>query len=63
MDITRITPAERILKGAYRYEVRRTVLRESLTRYRNEILEDEDRMALQDRIRRLRRSLRLDNGR
>jgi hypothetical protein len=38
-------------------------LRESLTRYRNEILEDEDRMALQDRIGRLRRSLRLDNGR
>jgi hypothetical protein len=63
MDTTRITPAERILKGAYRDEVRRTVLRESLARYRNEMLDDEERQELQDRIGRLRRSLRLDNGR
>jgi len=31
-------------------EVRRTILRESLTRYRNELLGDEERQLLQDRI-------------
>jgi len=44
---------ERILQD----EVRRTILRESLKRYRNELLPDEERMVLQDRIRRLRRTL------
>jgi hypothetical protein len=40
-------------------EVKRTILRESLTRFRNELLDDEERMLLLDRIRRLRRQLRL----
>ncbi len=44
-------------------EVKRTILREAVIRYRNEILDDEERQELQDRIGRLRRSLRLDNGR
>ena len=48
-----------ILKEATRDEVRRTVLRESLSRYRNELLGDEERMQLQDRIERLRRELKL----
>jgi len=49
----------RILKNATRDEVRRTILRESLTRYRNELMDDEERMLLWDRILRLRRRLKL----
>ena len=48
---------ERILKKARTDEVRRMILRESLTRYRNEIMDDTERMLLQDRIKRLRRQL------
>jgi hypothetical protein len=44
-----------VLRGALRHEVRRTVLRESLERYRNELLGDEERQLLLDRIKRLRR--------
>ena len=40
-------------------EVRRRILRESLNRYRNELMDDEERMLLLDRIRRIRRQLRL----
>jgi hypothetical protein len=40
-------------------ETQRTVLREAETRYRNELLPDEERMHLQDRIGRLRRQLKL----
>ena len=40
-------------------EMKRTSLRESLTRYRNELLPVEERMHLQDLINRLRRQLRL----
>jgi len=43
-------------------EVRRTILRESLNRYRNELLDDEERLELQDRIGRLRRQLKLANA-
>ena len=39
------------------YEVRRTILREAEDRYRNELMNDEERMLLLDRIRRLRRTL------
>ena len=48
-----------VLDGSVRDEVRRTVLRESLNRYRNELLDDEERMLLLDRIKRLRRQLGL----
>jgi hypothetical protein len=46
-----------VLKNAVRDEVRRAILRESLGRYRNELLGDEERQLLLDRIRRLRRAL------
>jgi len=48
-----------VLQDAVPNEVRRTVLREALTRYRNELMDDEERMLLLDRITRLRRQLRL----
>jgi hypothetical protein len=48
-----------VLKTARTDEVKRTILRDSLTRYRNELMDDEERMLLLDRIRRLRRQLRL----
>ena len=44
-------------------EAKRTILREAVTRFNHELLDDEERLELQDRIGRLRRSLRLDNGR
>jgi len=47
----------RILKNALTDETRRTVLREAEDRYRNELLPDEERMLLLDRIRRLRRKV------
>jgi hypothetical protein len=49
--------AHRILRTAVRDEVKRTILREAEARYRHELLEDEERMLLLDRIRRLRKSL------
>jgi hypothetical protein len=49
----------RILKDATGDEVRRTILRESLARYRNELMDDEERMLLVDRIKRLCRELKL----
>jgi len=49
----------RILKNATRDEVRRTILRASLTRYRNELMNTDERELLWDRIVRLRRSLKL----
>ena len=48
---------ERILQSAVSNEVRRRILRESLNRYRNELMDDEERQLLLDRIRRLRRTL------
>jgi len=51
---------ERILQNAVPDEVRRIVLRESLDRYRNELLDDEERMLLLDRIRRIRRQLAIE---
>ena len=49
----------RILRRAVSDETRRMILRESLARYRNELMDDEERMLLLDRIRRIRRQLRL----
>jgi hypothetical protein len=46
-------------KADLKAEVLRTILRESLNRYRNELLEDEERQVLRDRILRLRRLLGL----
>jgi hypothetical protein len=40
-----------------RDERRRTILREAEDRYRNELMDDEERMLLLDRIKRLRRTL------
>ncbi len=39
----------------YRDEVKRTTLRQAETRYRNELMDDEERQLLLDRIRRLRK--------
>ena len=47
----------RILRGAVRDEVRRTILREAEACYRNELLNDEERLLLLDRIKRLRREM------
>lgn len=44
----------RILRQGLRDEVKRTVLREAEARYRNELLDDEERQLLLDRIKRLR---------
>ena len=49
----------RILRRALSDEARRTILRESLNRYRNELMDDEELQHLQDRIGRLRRDLGL----
>jgi len=43
-----------ILKNALPDEIRRTVLHEAEHRYRHELLDDEERMMLLDRIKRIR---------
>jgi hypothetical protein len=48
---------ERILQNAVSNEVWRTVLREAEDRYRNDLMSDEERQLLRDRILRLRRTL------
>ena len=48
---------ERILQDAVPNEVRRTILRETEDRYRNELMSDKERQLLLDRIKRLRRTL------
>ena len=42
-----------------RDERRRTILREAEARYRNELMDDEERQLLLDQIKRIRRQLRL----
>ena len=49
----------RILRRAVRDEVKRTVLHEALVRYQNELLPDEERQLLRDRVLRLKRELGL----
>jgi hypothetical protein len=46
-----------LLQDTVPNEVQRTILREAEDRYRNELMNDEERMLLLDRIRRLRRTL------
>jgi hypothetical protein len=46
-----------VLQDAVPNEVLRTILREALDRYRNELLDDEERQLLRDRVLRLRRQL------
>jgi len=48
-----------LLEKALTDEVRRAVLREAEDRYRNELLEDDERQLLLDRIKRLRSQLKL----
>jgi hypothetical protein len=48
-----------ITSSVLRQEVLRTVLREALNRYRNELLDDGERQLLLDRIKRLRRQLEI----
>ena len=48
-----------VLKTALPDEVKRMVLREALIRYRNELMDDQERALLEDRIQRLRRQLGL----
>ena len=50
---------ERILQNAVSNEVRRRILRESLNRYRKELMDDEERQLLLDRIKCLSRELGL----
>ena len=49
--------SRRILRKGLEDETWRTVLREAETRYRHELMGDEERQLLLDRIRRLRRTL------
>jgi hypothetical protein len=49
----------RILQGAVRDEIKRAVLHEALARYQHELLPDEERMHLRDRVLKLRRELGL----
>jgi len=48
-----------VLKTALPDEVKRMVLCEALIRYRNELMDDQERALLEDRIQRLRRQLGL----
>jgi len=50
---------DRILQDAVSNEVWRTVLREAEDRYRNELMSNEERQLLLNRIKRLQRELKL----
>ncbi len=47
--------AHRTLRGQLRDEVKRTILREAEAQYRNELMDDEERLRLLDWIKRLRK--------
>jgi hypothetical protein len=49
----------RIPRRVVRDEVKRTVLREAVERYCHELLEDEERQILRDRVLKIRRDLGL----
>jgi hypothetical protein len=49
----------RIPRRAVRDEIKRAVLHEALARYQHELLPDEERMLLRDRVLRLKRELGL----
>ncbi len=46
---------DRILRRGLRDEVKRRVLREAVRRFNHELMDDEERQLLLDRIKRLRR--------
>jgi hypothetical protein len=48
-----------VLQDAVPNEVRRTILREATHRFNHELMDDEERLMLLDRIKRIRRQLRL----
>ena len=48
---------KRILRQETKREISRTILREAEHHYRNELMDDEERQLLLDRIKRLRRAL------
>lgn len=48
-----------IKDSVQRYECLRTILKEATERYNRELLDTEERLLLQDRIKRIRRQLRL----
>ena len=48
---------KRILQDSVSYEMWKNILREAEDRYRNELMSDEERQLLLDRIRRLRTKL------
>ena len=48
-----------VLQDAEPNEVRRTILREATHRFNPELMDDEERLMLLDRIKRIRRQLRL----
>ena len=50
-------PAHKRVAEETRREIWRTVLRESEARYRHELLDDEERLVLHDRIIRLKKKL------
>jgi DNA-directed RNA polymerase sigma subunit (sigma70/sigma32) len=52
---------KRIPRKAVRDETKRTVLREAQQRYLHELLDDDERQVLRDRVLRLRRELRLNS--
>jgi hypothetical protein len=56
------TSVEQRQQKALPDEMRRTILREAVVRYRNELLDDEERLQLEDRIKRLRRRLGLNGS-
>ena len=53
-------PARKAVDEEARREVLRTILRESLQRYRNELLDPDERELLWDRVVKLRRRLGID---
>jgi DNA-directed RNA polymerase sigma subunit (sigma70/sigma32) len=50
-----MVPEHRILQQGVKDEAKRTVLREAQSRYLHELLDDEERQVLRDRVLRLRR--------
>jgi hypothetical protein len=48
---------ERILRQETKREIKRTVLREATQRFNHELMDDEERLLLLDRIKRLRRNV------
>ena len=48
---------KRILRQETKREISRTILREAVNRFNNELMDDEERQLLLDRIKRLRKAL------